>query len=86
MADITAHPAVEADDVNDHDSILGEEDDRNSTASISSSIMKYREENGRTYHAYKDGKYLGPNDEPEKDRLDLQRHLFTLTFSGRLHN
>lgn len=47
--------------------------------------MKHREENGRTYHAYKEGKYLAPNDEPERDRLDLQHHLFNLTFSGRLH-
>lgn len=85
MADIPAHPPVEADDINDNDSTLGDEDDSLSTASITSSIMAYRHENGRTYHAYKDGKYLGPNDEPEQDRLDLQHHLFTLTFSGRLH-
>jgi hypothetical protein len=26
-----------------------------STTSISSSILKYRQENGRIYHAYKDG-------------------------------
>jgi SAM-dependent methyltransferase len=84
MAATPAHPTVEADD-QDNDSALGDENDRLSTVSISSSIMKYREENGRTYHAYKDGKYLGPNDEPERDRLDLQHHLFTLTFSGRLH-
>ena len=25
--------------------------------------MKFREENGRTYHAYKDGAYLYPNDD-----------------------
>ncbi|RDW58896.1 S-adenosyl-L-methionine-dependent methyltransferase-3 [Coleophoma cylindrospora] len=55
-----------------------------STVSIASSIMKYREENGRTYHAYKDGKYAFPNDEVESDRLDLQHHLFSLTFDGKL--
>jgi SAM-dependent methyltransferase len=69
----------------DNDSALG--DDTNtiiSTTSISSSILKYREENGRTYHAYKDGKYVYPNDEPEMDRLDLQHHLFSLTFDGKL--
>jgi hypothetical protein len=35
------------------DSAVGEEDIATSTVSISSSIMRYREENGRTYHAYK---------------------------------
>jgi hypothetical protein len=35
------------------DSAVGEEDIASSTVSISSSIMRYREENGRTYHAYK---------------------------------
>uniref|UniRef100_A0A0D2XJI7 Uncharacterized protein n=1 Tax=Fusarium oxysporum (strain Fo5176) TaxID=660025 RepID=A0A0D2XJI7_FUSOF len=28
---------------------------QSSTASVSSSILNYRRENGRTYHAYKDG-------------------------------
>ncbi|KAH9204396.1 S-adenosyl-L-methionine-dependent methyltransferase [Leptodontidium sp. 2 PMI_412] len=68
----------------ENDSALGAESIASSTTSINSSIMKYREENGRTYHAYKDGKYQYPNDETENDRLDLQHHLFSLTFDGRL--
>jgi SAM-dependent methyltransferase len=68
----------------ENDLALGVDNPVSSTASISSSILKYREENGRTYHAYKDGKYLFPNDELEKDRLDLQHHLFSLTFDGKL--
>jgi hypothetical protein len=43
---------AEADDW-EGDSAVGEEDIATSTVSIGSSIMKYREENGRTYHAYK---------------------------------
>ena len=43
---------AEADDW-EGDSAVGEEDIATSTASISSSIMRYRLENGRTYHAYK---------------------------------
>lgn len=35
------------------ESAFGEEDTLGSTASIGSSILKYHEENGRTYHAYK---------------------------------
>ncbi|KAK0752829.1 S-adenosyl-L-methionine-dependent methyltransferase [Schizothecium vesticola] len=54
------------------------------TTSLKFSILGYRKENGRTYHAYKDGTCLLPNDESEKDRLDLQHHLFSLTFDGKL--
>ncbi|KAF9873172.1 hypothetical protein CkaCkLH20_09335 [Colletotrichum karsti] len=68
----------------DTDSSLGI-DPQSSTISLRSSILKYREENGRTYHAYKDGAYLIPNDERESERLDLQHHLFLLTFDDRLH-
>ncbi|KAF4816057.1 Secondary metabolism regulator LAE1 [Colletotrichum siamense] len=55
-----------------------------SSASVSSSILEYRYENGRTYHKYKDGKYAFPNDETENDRLDLQHNLFLLTFDNAL--
>ena len=37
----------------DGDSAVGTEDLVSSKASIGSSILRYREENGRTYHAYK---------------------------------
>ncbi|KAK1672776.1 TAM domain methyltransferase [Colletotrichum godetiae] len=57
-----------------------------STTSLSSSILDYRNENGRTYHKYKDGKYWIPNDERENDRLDVQHNLFIRTFRGRLGN
>jgi hypothetical protein len=36
---------------------------RTSTMSARSSIYDYVEENGRTYHRYKEGKYYLPNDE-----------------------
>ncbi|KAJ4157833.1 hypothetical protein NW754_009483 [Fusarium falciforme] len=87
-------PPLEADDnpdnvtVDDGDSALGA-DGASDTTSLRSSILRYREENGRTYHAYKDGVYVFPNDEvlmqTENERLDIQHHLFALTFEGRLH-
>ncbi|KAF4336903.1 hypothetical protein FBEOM_9226 [Fusarium beomiforme] len=70
-------------DVADQDSSLGDET-ASSTASLRSSILDYRHENGRTYHRFKDGKYNLPNDERENDRLGLQHHLFLLTFDNRL--
>lgn len=59
MAEPQAQPQnvdleAEADDY-ENDSALGAGSILNSTASINSSILRYREENGRTYHAYKVG-------------------------------
>lgn len=51
---------------------------------MSESIYNYRKEHGRTYHAYKDGKYIFPNDEREADRLDLQHHLLRITYGNKL--
>jgi trans-aconitate methyltransferase len=45
-------------------------------SSLASSIYNYPERYGRTYHAYKNGRYKFPNDEPELNRLDLQHHLY----------
>ena len=71
------------DEDNDDQGIaVGAESD---TTSIKSSILRYREENGRTYHAYKDGAYVLPNDETENERLDLQHTIFLLTFDDSLH-
>ncbi|KAK7422758.1 hypothetical protein QQZ08_009383 [Neonectria magnoliae] len=44
-------------------------DDVSSTQSISSSILRYRVENGRTYTTYGSGEYSLPTDEEEQDRL-----------------
>lgn len=80
---IAVEAAQDAED--DNDSALGD-DAASSTASLQSSIMQYRQENGRTYHAFKEQLgYVLPNDASEQDRLDLQHHLFTLTLHGKLH-
>lgn len=55
-------------EINDFDSGYNEE--LMSTTSVTSSIFAYEEENGRTYHAYKAGKYVMPNDEGEQERMD----------------
>ncbi|KAL2060667.1 hypothetical protein VTL71DRAFT_9308 [Oculimacula yallundae] len=68
----------------DGDSALGGSSFGSSTTSIETSIMRHRQENGRTYHSYKDGKYLLPNDEEEQSRADLQHHLYLLTYDGGL--
>ncbi|KAF4840155.1 Secondary metabolism regulator laeA [Colletotrichum siamense] len=67
----------------DGSSVLAVSDGTSSTASLRSSILQYREENGRTYHSMSDGTYVLPNDEAEQDRLDLQHHLWMVTWDGQ---
>ncbi|KAI1865800.1 hypothetical protein JX265_002864 [Neoarthrinium moseri] len=55
------------------------------THSITSSISKYRVENGRTFHAYKDGSYMYPNDEQELDRQDYQYVVLKHVMGGKLY-
>ncbi|KAI9842547.1 MAG: hypothetical protein M1837_007060 [Sclerophora amabilis] len=86
----TANPdtanVIEPDDFgpDETDSAFGSDAGSDMT-SLASSIQRYRHENGRRYHAYKDGNYNFPNDDQEMDRLDLQHHLFSLTTNGKLH-
>lgn len=49
------------------------------------SIQNYNFENGRRYHAFREGSYMMPNDEKEQDRLDLAHHIFKLVVRGALH-
>jgi len=66
----------------DYGSVSDYESLRSDTTSVTSSIFDYVFENGHTYHAYKAGQYLLPNDEKEQDRLDLQHHIFRLILGG----
>ncbi|KAF4342091.1 methyltransferase [Fusarium beomiforme] len=59
---IQIQDAIAAGDDDDADSSIGEEVEP-SVVSISSSILAYRQENGRSYHALSSGKYVLPNDE-----------------------
>jgi hypothetical protein len=74
----------------DSDPILGSADsgfgdsDVDSTCTLPSAYMDHVIENGRTYHAFKAGKYPLPNDKQESDRLGLQHYLFALTFHHKL--
>ena len=54
------------------------------TSSVTSSIRAHRVENGRTYHSYKDGRYVFPNDDIENDRLEFQHALFLRSLHGKL--
>lgn len=53
------------------------------TESVRSSIYDYKFENGRRYHAYKEGSYFMPNDEPEQDRMLMQHRAGFLALGKR---
>ncbi|KAB5542408.1 S-adenosyl-L-methionine-dependent methyltransferase [Coniochaeta sp. 2T2.1] len=72
-------------DLDDGDSGIAGVDTSTLSQSVRSSVYEFVEENGRTYHRYKEGQYFLPNDESEQERLDLQHHLFLLTFNNQLY-
>ncbi|KAF1808957.1 putative phosphoethanolamine N-methyltransferase [Eremomyces bilateralis CBS 781.70] len=77
------HHTIEVDSnprssASDYESVVSD------TTSVSSSIFDYVFENGHSYHSYRAGQYLLPNDESEQDRLDLQHHIFRLTLAGEI--
>ncbi|KAK2786934.1 hypothetical protein FQN53_005880 [Emmonsiellopsis sp. PD_33] len=76
---------IEVDDQqNDElDSAFG--DSSSTTASLTSSVLKFHFENGRRYHSFKEGKYPLPNDEKEQDRLDICHRMFNLALGDRLY-
>ncbi|KAF5694729.1 methyltransferase [Fusarium denticulatum] len=77
------HEALAADTFDDSDSTFSGTDSE-SLESLRSSVLRFQEENGRTYHAMSSGNYNFPNDASESDRLDLQHNLWLLTLHGEL--
>ncbi|KIL85329.1 hypothetical protein FAVG1_11284 [Fusarium avenaceum] len=68
----------------DIDSSLGD-DATTSTASISSSILEYRNFQGRTFHSDKyNTDPLTPNDEQQRMSIDITHHYLTLLLDGKL--
>ncbi|KAL1980063.1 hypothetical protein VTN96DRAFT_4682 [Rasamsonia emersonii] len=77
-------PNIEVDlQATDNDSSYGQEFSTYS-ASLTSSVLDYRNENGRRYHGYRDGRYLIPNDEEESDRLDMIHEMMLETMNRKL--
>ncbi|SPJ78268.1 uncharacterized protein FTOL_06657 [Fusarium torulosum] len=68
----------------DVDSSMGD-DAATSTASISSSILEYRNFQGRTFHSDKyNTDHLTPNDEQQRESIDITHHYLTLLLDGKL--
>ena len=76
---------LEAEDTDQSDE--GYTDDESTlTQSVRSSVYDFKYENGRRYHAFKEGAYMFPNDEPEQERMDIQARAMTLATGGILHH
>ncbi|KAJ4262867.1 hypothetical protein NW762_006480 [Fusarium torreyae] len=60
---------IEIDD--DSDSSYSAATNVTDTQSLRTSILNYKWENGRRYHAYQDGAYWGPNDDRQQEAEDL---------------
>jgi len=59
-------------DVDDGESAVVLDEGQSSTASVASSILRYRMIQGRTYHSERhDTDYWTPNDEQQSDSIDL---------------
>jgi len=87
MAGVTHHAPggiIEVDPTWNDPSDYGTAESEYSTASLTESVRAYRYENGRRYHAFKDGKYPIPNDEPEQERVDIIHHIYLLMLDGKL--
>jgi len=83
VADVTT---LEPDEnAQDDDSAFGDQSLASYTTSLKSSVLDYKYENGRRFHAFRRGEYLVPNDEQEQDRMDLLHHIYAIVLGGGLH-
>ncbi|KAM5354776.1 hypothetical protein ACJ41O_001422 [Fusarium nematophilum] len=55
------------------------------TESLRTSILSYKWENGRRYHAYKDGAYWAPNDDRQQEAEDLMHEMYRIILNGSLY-
>ncbi|KAF2494299.1 S-adenosyl-L-methionine-dependent methyltransferase [Lophium mytilinum] len=51
---------------------------------LATTITQYRYENGRRYHAFRDGEYYQPNDEKQYDYEMIVHHLWLLSLDDKL--
>ncbi|RSL59567.1 hypothetical protein CEP54_007261 [Fusarium duplospermum] len=82
---LAGNPLEADDNLRDDDSAYGVSEDSTSyQTSLASSVINYKYENGRRYHAFRSGTYILPNDDSEQDRMDLVHHIYRLLLDGEL--
>ncbi|KAI9798195.1 MAG: hypothetical protein M1833_004944 [Piccolia ochrophora] len=75
----------EVDDTGPVDEPASGGDAGSDTTSLEPIMQKYREENGRRYHTFKDASYVWHTDDWEMDRQDLHDHLFSIMLGDKLY-
>ncbi|VTT68375.1 unnamed protein product [Fusarium fujikuroi] len=75
--------AIEVDD--DSDSSYSKSTGITDTESLRSSIMAFKWENGRRYHAYQDGSYWAPNDDRQQEAEDLMHEVYRIILGNSLY-
>jgi len=81
-----AEAASAATGPNDSDSAVDEESIRDSTASITSSLLAYRELHGRTYQNSHTTDYFAPNDEKHIEAYDIVHQWMTMIMDDELYD
>ncbi|KAJ9131243.1 Sam dependent methyltransferase [Pleurostoma richardsiae] len=56
-----------------------------SIGSVDPSVWEYRNENGRTYHAYKDGQYWAPNDDEQLKAENISHEMYLKLLDDKLY-
>ncbi|KAJ9131284.1 Methyltransferase [Pleurostoma richardsiae] len=74
----------DAEVMNDNDSSVDVQSLRDSTASITSSILEYRTIQGRTYQTSKTTEYWAPNDDQHIESLDVAHQWLTMMLGDKL--
>lgn len=54
-----------------------------STSSLTSSVFHYDEDYGRSYHGFRRGKYILPNDEGEQERMNIHHRSIRLILDNK---
>ncbi|KAI9896160.1 hypothetical protein N3K66_008332 [Trichothecium roseum] len=82
-APTAANAAIEVD--TDGDSSYSASTGITDTESLRSSVLNYKWEHGRRYHAYGEGPYWGPNDERQQEAEDIMNEVFRIVLDGHIH-
>ncbi|KAH6868872.1 putative SAM dependent methyltransferase [Thelonectria olida] len=86
-AEAGAHPTntqIPFNEDEEVDSAIGDNESIVSPASLSESILDYRNIHGRTFQSSRTTEYWGPNDNKQNDGLDIAHHFTTMLLGDRL--
>ncbi|SCN91936.1 related to methyltransferase [Fusarium fujikuroi] len=85
QAHSAARSASSAEHVSSATSSFIQVEDWDDSASLTDSVQTFPEEFGRTYHAYRAGSYMFPNDNTEQERLGIMGECYKMIMKGKLY-